>query len=101
MYLTWSAMTNNIECNPSITSILKGNSGNSSSSHDNDKLATFDWKSVIGLAIWFIAILYARLVYMSVIKVLFLSLQRKKTYATILASKNFSPLLFYKLLQFT
>lgn len=74
MYLTWSAMTNNTDkdCNPSITSILKGTVGqNSTSTTDENKLATFDWKSVIGLAIWFIAILYARYVYLSMIKAFF------------------------------
>ncbi|CAD5114707.1 DgyrCDS3750 [Dimorphilus gyrociliatus] len=65
MYLTWSSMTNNTDkmCNPSISDILQGTVGHNttSSGTGSDKLATFDWKSVIGLGIWFVAILYASL----------------------------------------
>lgn len=64
IYLTWSAITNDPECNPSLTEIyieLKGNSsGTASKSVSRGSLGSqFDAISLITLVIWFVAIIYS------------------------------------------
>ncbi|XP_064651953.1 serine incorporator 1-like isoform X2 [Lineus longissimus] len=66
MYLTWSSMTNQPDrrCNPSLASIINPgqmrNITNSTANPNGENFKfEFDYQSVMGLVIWFIAVLYS------------------------------------------
>jgi hypothetical protein len=66
MYLTWSAMTNNPNpvCNPSFTQILHldevtGGNGTTLTPSGNTSDVGFDWKSIVSLIIFLVAVLYS------------------------------------------
>lgn len=65
MYLTWSAMTNNPDraCNPTFTSLFNGGSAANVTSNSTDPHAvsnvSFDWKSIVSLAIFIGCVLYS------------------------------------------
>jgi len=63
-YLTWSAITNDNLCNPSLTEIyinLGGPNNTATTSEANTWGQQFDAISIITLVIWFAAILYSSL----------------------------------------
>jgi len=59
MYLTWSALASNDDrsCNPSLLSIVEGDPGADATS--DAAAGTFDSTSLIGLAIFFVCVLYS------------------------------------------
>jgi len=64
MYLTWSAMASspNRECNASITDILNGTSTDAGNQNNDPQIITgYDSQSIIGLVIFFLAVLWSSL----------------------------------------
>jgi len=62
IYLTWSAITNDPLCNPSLTEIyieLKGDNSTAASMSGGSWGSQFDAISIITLLIWFVAIIYS------------------------------------------
>lgn len=69
-YLTWSAITNDADCNPSLSQIYlqithgSGSANTTSPSTRIDSSGAYgthvDGLSILTLALWFIAIIYAR-----------------------------------------
>lgn len=81
MYLTWSALSSNEDtaCNPSLLDIVEGNAG-SGVDAQAQSTGAFDSTSLIGLAVFFVCVLYSSIRTSSKSSMSKLTLSREEVY---------------------